>query len=372
MKIIFLFSNFLFLSIMLQVHCREKVKLPTKLKIGYANWKECDQKIFEAVQNGLNVIIWFSVDMAANENNSGPSFKGGPDYSCVSNMIKKFKDNDYTVINLISIGGWNSPHLNTDYSAEEYFKEWLKFNDKIANKENEFFGFDGIDWDIEGNDNKESTNNYFTYKELDIMGEFSQLLKKEGYIVSMAPPESYLDPTTSEFSLSLLHNYPEWEKEFPDFAYHGKNAYAYLIAKFSINTFDFVSIQLYEGYAHSLYKYERENKTLGEIMDELIGNLTKGYIVDFSKDENSGLEKKLIKLSEEKIVIGLANGWASGKFLFIDKEGIVNGYNYLKEKNKDIRGFMFWNIFDEGKIPQSQNTDDKKPFYMAKVLNSLF
>jgi hypothetical protein len=28
-------------------------KLPEKLKIGYANWGECDGKIFESVQNGL-------------------------------------------------------------------------------------------------------------------------------------------------------------------------------------------------------------------------------------------------------------------------------------------------------------------------------
>jgi hypothetical protein len=93
----------------------------------------------------------------------------------------------------------------------------------------------------------------------------------------MVPPESYLDPSTSEFSLSLLHNYPEWEKEVPDFTYHARNVYAYLIAKFSLNTFDFVSVQLYEGYAHALYKYEREKISLGEIMYELVSNLTKGY-----------------------------------------------------------------------------------------------
>ena len=371
MKKILLFNIYLAFIIILQVQSRETPELPKKLKIGYANWHECDEKIYEAVENGLNVIIWFSIDMLANEENSGPSFRGGPDYSCVGKMIKKFKDNDYSVINLISIGGWNSPHVNTDFTAEEYFKEFIKFNDKISNKENNFNGFDGIDWDIEGNDDKQSSHNYFTYKELDIMGEFSLLLKKEGYIVSMAPPESYLDYTTNEFSLTLLHNYPEWEKEVPDFTYHGKNAYAYLIAKFSINTFDFVSVQLYEGYAHVLFKYEREKNSFGEIIDDLVENLSKGYIVDFSKDEDSGLEKKLVQIPEEKIVIGLANGWASGKFLFVDEKNIVDGYNYLKEQKKDVRGFMFWDILDEGKIPSSDNTDDKNPFYMAKVLNSM-
>ena len=341
------------------------------MKIGYANWGECDEKIFEGVENGLNVIIWFSVDMASNENNTKPTFKRGPNYTNVGKMIKRFKDNNYSVVNLLSIGGWNSPHVNTNFTAEEYFQEWLNFNEKITNKEYDFYGFDGIDWDIEGNDDMKSNINYFTYKELEIMGGFSKLLKKEGYIVSMAPPESYLDPTTSEFSLSLLHNYPEWEKEFPDFTYHARNVYAYLIAKYSIDTFDFVSLQLYEGNTHVLYKYEREKKSFGEIIDELVANLTKGYNVDFSKDKNSGLDKTLIKVPEDKIVIGLANGWANGKFLFVDEKNIVEGYNYLKKQKKDVRGFMFWDIADEGKIPQSNSTEVKSPFYMAKILNKI-
>ena len=187
----------------------------------------------------------------------------------------------------------------------------------------------------------------------------------------MAPPESYLDPTTNEFSLSLLHNYQEWEKEFPDFTYHGRNAYAYLIAKYSLDIFDFVSFQLYEGYTHTLYKYKREKKSFGIILNDLIENLNKGYIVDFSKDINSKLDKTIIKIPENKIVIGLANGWVNGKFLFVDEKNIIDGYNYLKESKKDIRGFIFWDIADEGKIPLSNNTDDKNPFYMAKILNSI-
>ena len=371
MKNIIIFYILLILNIIFKMKTRKIPELPKKLKIGYASWGECDEKIYEAVQNGLNVIIWFSVDMAANEDNTKPIFKRGPNYEDVGKMIKRFKDNNYSVINLLSIGGWNSPHVNTNFTAEEYFQEWINFNDKITNKENDFYGFDGIDWDIEGHDNMNSSINHFTYKELEIMGEFSKLLKNEGYIVSMAPAESYLDPTTSEFSLSLLHNYPEWEKEFPDFTYHGRNVYAYLIARYSIDIFDFVSLQLYEGNTHTLYKYEREKKSFGEIIDELVGNLTKGYFVDFSKDINSGLDNKIIKIPEDKIVIGLANGWAVGKFLFVDEKNLVEGYNYLLKQNKDVRGFMFWDIADEGKIPQSNNTCENKPFYMAKILNSM-
>ena len=350
---------------------RKIPSLPKKLKIGYASWNETDDKIFESVQNGLNVIIWFSIDMSSNAEKTKPEFTRGPNYTEVAKMIKKFKDNNYEVINLISIGGWNSPHVNTQFTPEEYFQEWKEFNKKITKEEFNFYGFDGIDWDIEGNSDQKSSINYFTFKELDIMGKFSQLLKKEGYIVSMAPAESYLDPTTDEFSLSLLYNYPEWEKECPDFNYHGRNAYAYLLAKYSVDTFDFISIQLYEGYSHTLFKYKKNKQNFGIILYDLINSFNEGFVVDFSKEENSGMEKEIIKIPLEKIVIGLANGWAGDRFLFVNEKNIVEGWKYLKEKNKDVRGIMFWDIADEGKIPNEENSCDKKPFYMAKILNNL-
>ena len=68
---------------------RIKVTLPEKLKIGYANWNECDDKIFEAVQNGLNVIIWFSVDLSSKDGK--PFINRGPNFADVAKMIKKFK-----------------------------------------------------------------------------------------------------------------------------------------------------------------------------------------------------------------------------------------------------------------------------------------
>lgn len=35
---------------------------------------------------------------------------------------------------------------------------------------------------------------------LDLMGEMSQRAKRDGWVVAMAPMESYLDPYTHEFS----------------------------------------------------------------------------------------------------------------------------------------------------------------------------
>lgn len=79
-----------------------------------------------------------------------------------------------------------------------------------------------------------------------MMGKISQYAKQDDFIVTMTPPESYLDPTRSEIGLSLLDTYPEWEKIVPDFTYHGRNTYAYLLAKYgkteAEDTFDFVAV----------------------------------------------------------------------------------------------------------------------------------
>jgi len=77
---------------------------------------------------------------------------------------------------------------------------WHKWNTQtIADPTLGFAGFDGIDWDIEGNDDEASVYNTFSWPCLDLMGQFSVLAKRAGYIVAMAPAESYLDPTTSLF-----------------------------------------------------------------------------------------------------------------------------------------------------------------------------
>lgn len=370
-SLFFIFITFLFLKKYLldntnmDTSTRPKVTLPQKLKIGYANWGECDEKIFEAVQNGLNVIIWFSVDLTSKDGR--PYISRGPDYASVAKMINRFKDNNYHVVNLLSIGGWNSPHPDTTHSAQEYFSEWENFNKRISNPSLSFYGFDGFDWDIEGNDDFTSPANHFTVKELDLMGELSVLAKQKGYLVAMAPAESYLDVTTSEFSLSLMHNHKEWEKEVPNFTYHGRNAYAYLIGKYGIENFDFVSVQLYEGYTHTLYRYERKKEKFGDILKEMVTRLEEGYEVDFS-GVDSEMGKKVIAVPREKIVVGLANAWATKQFLFVKEEDIIDGYEELKKGQKECKGFMFWDIADEGKVHEGE----EKSFYMAKVLNKIF
>ena len=114
----------------------------------------------------------------------------------------------------------NAPHPTTDNTPSVVYDNWVKWNNHL---------FDGFDWDVEGNDDLSKSSNQFTQSCLDLMGEMSQLAKADGYFVTMAPAESYLDPTTHQYDHSLRHNYPEWEALQPDFHYHGHNTYGYLL-----------------------------------------------------------------------------------------------------------------------------------------------
>jgi len=73
------------------------------------------------------------------------------------------------VIHLVSFGGWNGPHLNTAFSAEELYESWKSYGGHI---------FDGFDWDFEGNDNINSPGNVLTVDCLERMGQMSELAKK--------------------------------------------------------------------------------------------------------------------------------------------------------------------------------------------------
>ena len=41
--------------------------LPSNLIVGYAGWGECDEKIVKAAQDGVNVVIWFAINLLADE-----------------------------------------------------------------------------------------------------------------------------------------------------------------------------------------------------------------------------------------------------------------------------------------------------------------
>ena len=122
-------------------------KLPDgKLIVGYANWNQCDDKILEAVQHGVNVVIWFSINLRVNERGQ-PTVENGPDMACVASMVQRIRKMGLECVHLISIGGWNSLHPDTTNSAEVVFRHWHEWNTvTISDPTKGFFGFDGFDW----------------------------------------------------------------------------------------------------------------------------------------------------------------------------------------------------------------------------------
>jgi len=63
----------------------------------------------------------------------------------------------------------------------------------------------------------------------------------------MAPPQSYLDLSSSKFSryVNLTDDERQWHSEF---SYFGANVYAYVLHKYG-HWVDFVSLQFYESYS---------------------------------------------------------------------------------------------------------------------------
>lgn len=211
-------------------------------------------------------------------------------------------------------------------------------------------GFDGIDWDIEGNDDMRfvfcftiidvlpqamifvfleslsSPYNEFTVACLDLMGRLSQLAQRDGYVVSMVPPESYLDPMAAPtFNRSLKFPYDD-QPQHADFLYHGRNAYALPLVKFgqtllldgsTVPTFDFISIQLYETWSHADYNItgvlpmsQHQHQRAAEYLVDWVPRVVNGWYLDFASDPSAGVPSQMVNVPDDRLVIGLANGWA--------------------------------------------------------------
>ena len=185
---------------------------------------------------------------------------GGPDLTCVASTWASLQSAGLNTTFLISVGGWGAPHPAVTNDPAAVYASWKAWNAAAA--QGAWPGFDGIDWDMEGANDVSSPTNHFTVRSphggrgitrvhvsqaacLDTVGKFSIAAKADGFIVTIVPPESYYDITTSVFDLSLLHAYPEGPASFQ---YHGHSAYAYLQSRYgggvASPTFDIVMIQV--------------------------------------------------------------------------------------------------------------------------------
>jgi hypothetical protein len=200
------------------------------LNMGYAADTECDDKVTTAVKNGLNVVIWSFIELVPDaDGNPGFDFSRAPDLDCVAQTALALEQQGFATTHMVSVGGWAGPHPLPTNNAAASYKLWKNWNENVVARDG-WKGFDGIDWDMEGANEMSSPTNYFTVSCLDMVGQFAQLAKADGYRVSLVPPESYWDITTSKFDRNLTHNYPDWH---PEFLYHSHSSYAYIFSRYN-------------------------------------------------------------------------------------------------------------------------------------------
>jgi len=277
-------------------------KLPDgPLVVGYMNWGECDQRVDQFIKDGGNVVIWFSLTL---EKRGGALITSSVAPRCVQESVKRLKKAGLEAVHMISVGGWNVAHPDTAYSGAEWYDKFKKWNKAAAGPGFEN-GFDGIDWDLEGNDAMVSPDNSFTVEQLHLVANFSKLAKKDGYLTSIAPPQSYLDVGTNDFSLSVTHSALHWHDEF---LYAGRNTYAPLLVLHP--EWDFVSMQLYESWSAADYFIAERQIDASLYLADLVKAMAEGWTVKFSQEPKLGMKDQVISVMPEKLVIGIANAWS--------------------------------------------------------------
>lgn len=268
------------------------------------------------------------------------------------------------VLHLAAFGGWNGPHLPSRFTSVELYQSFQQYNEYYSIPSQGTYQerrrlFDGIDWDLEGHDVLNYPTNEFTLECLNQMGELSELIHKDGLIVSMAPPESYLDISSSRFSRFVNHTYTQDDWHL-DFQYHGCNVYAYLLARYN-HAFHFIFLQFYESYSHAAYHIKRLGQSPHQYLIDYMSSFedlaqNNNWFVHFEDDPSVPIKSQIVPLDPNKLVWGFANGWALNKDVRDDEKTIffnekdVGIAIQIMERNKRAvpRGIGFWVIEEEG------------------------
>lgn len=341
--------------------------VPSPLVIAYPSWGQCDDNVTRAVAHGANVIIWFALNLISVDDR--PTVAGSvPDPDAIARVAADMRRvaPHRNILHLVSIGGWNAPLPDTSHTAQQWFDAIQEWNARNARPDLGWHGFHGFDWDSEGNDDPKEVRNHVTDAHLELIGSLSVRLKQAGYVVSLAPAQSYLDVRSSLFDIDLTHS-PAWK---PDFSYHGHNLFAYWLAFYdttklsdgsSVPTFDWVSLQIYEGWSRANNALSSVGHSAAHYFASLVSDMGKGWQVDFAS--RGGL--RTVHVPKERLVIGVANAWTPPhppvqKFLFIRPDDLRAAWNAA-----NFAGFMFWTINEEG------NPVDGKPYFLTKELAAI-
>jgi len=129
----------------------------------------------------------------------------------------------------------------------------------------------------------------------------------------------------------------------------------YVLAKAGMDTFDWISIQLYEAYSPFAHDVHRRKLDQSEALMIRIQRIVDGYTVTDFPFESSEYE---VKIPPAKLVIGVANKWADGmKFCRVEPLALRSAYETtLAEYEEGILGVMFWTIEEEGDDDASRLT----------------
>mmetsp|Transcript_95756 Transcript_95756/g.298197 ORF Transcript_95756/g.298197 Transcript_95756/m.298197 type:complete len:376 (+) Transcript_95756:94-1221(+) len=317
--------------------------------LGYQDWGACDAAdTLRAVEGGVNVVVWFAVDLAKNKSSSRPLVQSGPSYDCVAHVRAAIEAKNLTAAHLIAIGGWNAPHPDTSFTGEEWFAAWDSWNRALPRP------FDGFDWDLEGHDNPAAATNEFAPEVLQLMVDMSVAAKRRGLVVTMVPAESYLDVTSSSFNRSLRFAYADWH---PEFRYHGMNCYAYVLAAAPPGTFDLVIVQLYESYSRAGQALHQRGVPGADHLRSWIPTLLAGWNVSFGDPRLPLRGWREVRVRPDQLVVGLSFGSAdgSGKSAFFSPRSCGQAYAALGLPQRP-RGFGFWNIRMEGSAANGTST----------------
>jgi len=291
-------------------------------------------------------------------------------WTMISKLAAYLTSSNLPTTHLVSIGGWGAAHPDTSFSAQTWYTTWKNWNNNLNTTYG--FMFDGVDWDTEGENTVSGSENYFSIALLDLEGGFSKLAKADGYIITIVPAQSYLDVENNAFSL-YVNLSQSWA---PTFYYHGANVYAYLLAKYE-PYIDAVLLQVYEGWSRA--GYDCSFTPIGTYFTNLVRNMTvTGWNVRFSQVPSTGLSDQVIKVAPQKLIIALANGWATPqqapdytepKAPLFWPEDIQPSWN-----SSHYRGFGFWAIDYEGtsvkKYNSASGTYNNYNLYLAKDLNN--
>lgn len=112
-------------------------------------------------------------------------------------------------------------------------------------------------------------------------------------------------------------------------------------------------IQLYESYSTTFYEVSQFGLSPSAYLVKYIAeHVARGeqFYVQFEDDPAVNLPSHLVSIPLSKLVIGLANGWATnnGKSIFISPAECKIAYKKWTKASTVPRGFMFWTINEEG------------------------